>query len=118
MHISIALNVVKQNLVAVDHFIALLSVLIARLDLKNDAITCWSVSKLKFHARFVLERAFLGKIQEISRLEVLKLDAHAVNDWVAFGVQNGGGVVYNLGFFAFIKNCTFFVQLFERLLVV
>jgi hypothetical protein len=110
--ISIALDIIKKDLITINHFITFLSILITRLDLKTDGTTGWRVCQFKFHASFVLKGAFLGKVQEFSRLKVLQLNAHTVNDRVALGSQNCGIVGNDFGLLTFRKDYTFFVQLF------
>jgi len=66
--ISIALYIVKKNLIVINNFVTFLSILITRLDLETDGAAIWHVCEFKFHASFVLNGAFLGEENEFTRL--------------------------------------------------
>jgi len=66
--ISIAFDIVKKDLIVINNFVAFLSILITRLNLETDGAALWHVCEFKFHARFVLNGAFLGEEDIISRL--------------------------------------------------
>lgn len=68
MDISIAFDIVKKDLIVINNFVAFLSILITRLNLETDGAALWHVCEFKFHASFVLNGAFLGEEDIISRL--------------------------------------------------